>query len=69
MRKKYTLTSNIEGKQSDLGGDILILNFEDVRLSKFGKEDFARLYDEIIRRNSKILYFDEIQLTDGWKYL
>lgn len=65
--KSTLLLQILKGKQSDLGGDILILNFEDVRLSNFGKEDFARLYDEIIRRNSKILYFDEIQLTDGWE--
>jgi predicted AAA+ superfamily ATPase len=45
----------------------LYLRFEDIRLSGFETSDFARLYSEIEKRDVKILFFDEIQITDGWE--
>lgn len=47
--------------------DTLYLNFEDIRLAGFLIQDFVRLHDEIRRRKSKILYFDEIQLVKKWE--
>ena len=46
---------------------VLSLNFDDIHLSAFGKDDFVRLYNEIKERNAKELFFDEIQLVDGWE--
>ena len=46
---------------------LLYLNFEDIRLVGFDQSDFVRL-DQIIReQESKVLYFDEIQLLDKWE--
>jgi predicted AAA+ superfamily ATPase len=45
----------------------LFLNFEDIRLSAFETADFSRLLNEIKSRNTKILFFDEIQLVAGWE--
>ncbi|MDD3787428.1 MAG: ATP-binding protein [Petrimonas sp.] len=42
-------------------------NWEDIRLSAFDTDDFKRLYNDIIRRNVRILFFDEIQLVKGWE--
>lgn len=45
----------------------LYLNFEDPRLYDFERNDFTRL-DEIIRnRQSRILFFDEIQTIPEWE--
>ncbi len=44
----------------------LYCNFEDIRLSSFDKSDFVRLYNEIVRREVKTLFFDEVQLIEGW---
>lgn len=45
----------------------LFLNFEDIRLSGFETSDFTRLYKEIEDRQVKLLFFDEIQMTDKWE--
>ncbi|NBC67298.1 MAG: AAA family ATPase [Bacteroidetes bacterium] len=43
------------------------LNFEDPRLYEFELNDFTRL-DELIRdRESTVLFFDEIQVVEGWE--
>jgi len=43
------------------------LNFEDPRLYEFQLNDFSRI-DEIIKEsNSEVLFFDEIQITNGWE--
>ena len=48
---------------------VLYLNFDDINLSGFEQEDFVRLYNEIRSRNAHELFFDEIQLVDGWEML
>lgn len=48
-------------------GHVLSLNFDDIHLSSFGKDDFVRLYNEIKERDAKELFFDEIQLVEGWE--
>lgn len=45
----------------------LYLNFDDIRLSAFEKDDFTRLYNELVARGSRQLFFDEIQLVKGWE--
>lgn len=47
--------------------DALFLNFEDIRLSGFDREDLIPLYNEIVRRGIKVLFFDELQLVHGWE--
>jgi predicted AAA+ superfamily ATPase len=50
--------------------DALYLNFEDIRLSGFESGDLARLHREIEKREIKVLFFDEIQIVEGWeKYI
>ncbi len=46
---------------------VLSLNFDDIHLSSFEKDDFMRLYNEIRARDAKVLFFDEIQLVAGWE--
>ena len=47
--------------------NVLFLNFDDIHLSSFEKDDFVRLYNEIKERKAKELFFDEIQLVEGWE--
>lgn len=50
--------------------DAVYLNFDDIRLSGFEANDFIRLHREIERRQIKVLFFDEIQIVEGWeKYI
>ncbi len=46
--------------------DSIYLNFEDIRLSAFEASDFTRLHAEIVRRKTKVIFFDEIQLVRNW---
>lgn len=48
-------------------GHVLSLNFDDIHLSSFEKDDFVRLYNEIKDRGARELFFDEIQLVEGWE--
>jgi predicted AAA+ superfamily ATPase len=47
--------------------DALYLNFEDIRLVSFEPADFTRLQQEIVDRNLRVLFFDEIQLIEKWE--
>lgn len=50
--------------------DTIYLNFDDIRLSGFEAGDFSRLHREIETRTIKTLFFDEIQIVNGWeKYI
>jgi predicted AAA+ superfamily ATPase len=50
--------------------DAVYLNFDDIRLSGFETGDLVRLYREIEKRGIKVLFFDEIQIVEGWeKYI
>lgn len=50
--------------------DALYLNFDDIRLSGFETNDLVRLHREVDRRGIEVLFFDEIQIVDGWeKYI
>jgi predicted AAA+ superfamily ATPase len=43
------------------------LHFDDIRLAAFETGDFVRLHNEITKRGIKVLFFDEIQLIQGWE--
>ena len=43
------------------------LNFEDPRLYEFELNDFTRLDELITDCESEVLYFDEIQVVEGWE--
>ena len=48
----------------------IYLNFDDIRLSGFETSDLTRLHREIEKREIKVLFFDEIQVVEGWeKYI
>lgn len=50
--------------------DAIYLNFDDIRLSGFETGDLTRLHREIEKREIKVLFFDEIQMVEGWeKYI
>jgi predicted AAA+ superfamily ATPase len=47
--------------------DVFYFNFADIRLYEFSTSDFI-LLDELIKESrKKILFFDEIQIIDGWE--
>ncbi|HDJ33589.1 MAG TPA: ATP-binding protein [Bacteroidetes bacterium] len=48
-------------------GESLFLKFEDIRLAGFETADFSRLDAEIKKRGVKFLFFDEIQVVEGWE--
>ncbi len=45
----------------------LYLNFEDTRLYEFEVADFTRLDSIISDDKTKVLFFDEIQIIEGWE--
>lgn len=47
--------------------DVFYLNFEDVKLYGFDIKDFVLLDKVIDESGPKVLYFDEIQIVDGWE--
>ncbi|MTI88454.1 MAG: ATP-binding protein [Balneolaceae bacterium] len=47
--------------------DAFYLNFEDPRLYDLELNDFTRLDELIAERESKALFFDEIQVVEGWE--
>ncbi|MCE5205055.1 MAG: ATP-binding protein [Porphyromonadaceae bacterium] len=63
---KSTVQLQIQAKYFKDKG--LFLHFEDPRLSNIESSDFERLYNEIQKRKTKILFFDEIQIVKGWEF-
>jgi predicted AAA+ superfamily ATPase len=47
--------------------DILFLNFESPQLYDFSLSDFMRLDNIISRKQPETLFFDEIQIVEGWE--
>ena len=43
------------------------LHFDDIRLAGFETSDFIRLHSEIKKRETTLVFFDEIQLIQGWE--
>jgi len=48
-------------------GKVLYLNFESPQLYEFALSDFTRLDNIIGQKGINILFFDEIQLIEGWE--
>jgi predicted AAA+ superfamily ATPase len=46
---------------------VLFLNFESPQLYEFSLSDFARLDNIIEQKGATILFFDELQLVEGWE--
>jgi predicted AAA+ superfamily ATPase len=47
--------------------DVFYFSFADIRLYEFSSGDFILLDDLIKESRKKILFFDEIQIIDGWE--
>lgn len=62
--KSTLLMQMIQQMDSSL---VFYLNFESPHLYDFSISDFMRLDNIIDRLGSKILFFDEIQLVEGWE--
>ena len=45
----------------------LYLHFDDIRLAGFETNDFVRLHNEVVKRDIKVIFFDEIQLVKNWE--
>ncbi|WP_316813618.1 ATP-binding protein [Pedobacter heparinus] len=45
----------------------IYFNFEDLRLVGFEASDLIRLQQEVIKRDTTVLFFDEIQLVPKWE--
>jgi len=43
------------------------MNFDDIRLSPFTREDYALLDMAIADSGARIVFFDEVQSADGWE--
>ena len=47
--------------------EALYFNFEDIRLVGFEASDFTRLQQEIVIRDTRVLFLDEIQMVEKWE--
>lgn len=47
--------------------DALYFNFEDIRLVGFDASDFTRFHQEIVKRDTRVLFLDELQLVEKWE--
>ncbi len=67
IRRCGKSTLQLQLKEAFFENEGLFLNFEDPRLAGIETNDFERLYNEIVERKTKILFFDEIQIIKGWE--
>lgn len=67
VRRCGKSTLQLQLKKTFFENEGLFLNFEDPRLAGIETNDLERLYNEIIERETKILFFDEIQIVKGWE--
>lgn len=61
---KSTLLRQIAG---DDHANCFFMNFEDIRLSAFEPDDFIRLDHVVSVGIARRLFFDEVQVVDGWE--
>lgn len=62
---KSTLQLQLKKKYFPKEG--FFLNFEDPRLAGMETHDFERLYAEIVKRKTHVIFFDEIQIVPSWE--
>ncbi len=67
IRRCGKSTLQLQLKKAFFESEGLFLNFEDPRLAGIETNDLERLYNEIVERKTKILFFDEIQIVNGWE--
>jgi uncharacterized protein len=67
IRRCGKSTLQLQIKKQFFPTEGLFLNFEDPRLAGIVSNDLERLYAEIIARKTKVLFFDEIQIVEGWE--
>lgn len=67
IRRCGKSTLQLQVKQTFFKNDGIFLNFEDPRLAGMQTSDFERLYTEILSRETKVLFFDELQIVNGWE--
>ncbi len=67
LRRSGKSTIQLQFKKKYFPNEGLFLNFEDPRLAGIEIKDFQRLYNEVIARKSKVLFFDEIQIVKSWE--
>ncbi|MDD3878103.1 MAG: ATP-binding protein [Bacteroidales bacterium] len=67
IRRCGKSTLQLQVKKYFFPDEGLFLNFEDPRLSGIKTNDLERLYNEIIARKTKVLFFDEIQIVEAWE--
>ncbi len=67
LRRCGKSTLQLQLKKAFFENEGLFLNFEDPRLAGMSVNDLERLYNEIVERETKILFFDEIQIIKGWE--
>lgn len=67
IRRCGKSTLQLQVKQTFFKNDGIFLNFEDPRLAGMQTSDFERLYTEILSRETKVLFFDELQIINGWE--
>lgn len=67
VRRSGKSTLQLQVKKQFFPDEGLFLNFEDPRLAGMDVNDFERLYNEILSRDSKVLFFDEIQIIPSWE--
>lgn len=67
MRRCGKSTLQLQLKKKYFPKEGFFLNFEDPRLAGMETQDFERLNAEILKRNTKVLFFDEIQITHSWE--
>lgn len=67
IRRCGKSTLQLQIKKQFFPSEGLYLNFEDPRLAGIVSNDLERLYNEIIARKTKVLFFDEIQIVESWE--
>lgn len=61
---KSTLLLIMQQKQTE---EVLYLNFDEIKLYDFELTDFQLLDKIIVSTSKKLLFFDEIQIIEGWE--
>lgn len=64
---KCTLLLQLQKQNEILFQNVVYLNFEDIRLAGFCKDDFAVLFQELQGKDTKTVFFDEIHIMEGWE--
>lgn len=67
MRRCGKCTLLLQWQKEQEYKDVVYLNFEDICLAGFTQADFVTLREEITRRGTQTVFFDEIHIMPGWE--